>query len=140
MCAAADLQMAQQPGGDAAGGRVVVAIALTNKSGSDCTVAGYPTFTLAGTSGAASVTVQHDGNGIPAFKTPVPPVNLAPSAKAGFLLAYLNRPTSGDGSCGAATTMSLSVGTGQVSGPVQISLCGSAVNVSPYVTAGQLTT
>jgi hypothetical protein len=46
---------------------------------------------------------------------------------------FLNRPTTGDGSCSPATTMNLSVGTGRISGPVQISLCGSPLNVSPYV-------
>jgi hypothetical protein len=138
LCKAGDLAMTQQPGGDAAGGKVVVAIALTNKSGSDCSIEGFPVFTLAGAGGTESVTVQHDGKGIPAFKIPAPPVNLKPGAKAGFLVLFLNRPTTGAGSCSAATTMNLSVGGGRISGPVQISLCGSPLNVSPYVPSSAL--
>jgi hypothetical protein len=67
-------------------------------------------------------------------------VDLKPAAKAGFLILYLNRPTTGDGSCHPATTMNLSVGGGRISGPVQISLCGSPLNASPFVPASKLVT
>jgi hypothetical protein len=140
LCTANDLRMGQQPGGDGAGGQVVVAVAFTNTSSSNCTLSGYPDFSLTGDHGAVAAPVAHDGKGVPAFKTPVAPVDLAPKAAAGFLVIFLNRPTSGDGSCGSATTMSVSVSGGKLTGPVQISLCGSPLNVSPFVPASQLTT
>jgi hypothetical protein len=138
-CVAGDLTLAQLPGGDAAGGTVVVPIGLTNKSGRACSVNGYPDFTLAGTSGGQPAVIEHNGIGIPAFNAPPAPVMLNPAGKAGFLVAYLNRPASGDGSCGAATTMSLALGGTSVTGPVQIAVCGQPMKVSPYLTPNNLT-
>jgi len=65
---------------------------------------------------------------------------LAPAAGAGFLLAYLNRPTSASGTCAAATSMALRRGSASVTGPVRISSCGPALRVSPYVPAAALAT
>jgi hypothetical protein len=138
-CTASDLTLAQMPGGDAAGGTVVVAIGLTNKSGHACSVNGYPDFTLTGSTGNQPVTIEHSGLGIPALNAPPVPVTLNPAAKAGFAVQYLNRPTSGDGSCGAATQMSLAIGGTRLTGPVQIAVCGSPLKVSPYVAGSKLT-
>jgi hypothetical protein len=138
-CAAGDLTLAQLPDGDAAGGNVVVAISLTNKSSRACSVNGYPDFTLAGTSGSQPITIEHNGFGMPAFSAPPAPVTLSPAGKAGFLVAYLNRPKSGDGSCGAASRMSLTIGGAMLTGPVQISVCGEPFKVSPYVSPSNLT-
>ena len=67
-------------------------------------------------------------------------VTLAPAAGAGFLLAYLNRPTSASGTCAAATSLALRRGSASVTGPVRISSCGPALRVSPYVPAAALAT
>jgi hypothetical protein len=126
------------PGGDAAGGTVVVAIGVTNKSRRACSVNGYPDFTLAGSGGQQPVTIEHSGLGIPALNAPPAPVTLNPAGKAGFAVQYLNRPTSGDGTCGAATQMSLAIGSARLTGPVQIAVCGSPIKVSAFVAASKL--
>jgi hypothetical protein len=138
-CTAGDLTLGQMPGGDAAGGTVVVVIGLTNKSSHACSVNGYPDFTLTGSGGNQPITIEHSGLGIPALNTPPTPVTLSPAAKAGFAVQYLNRPTSGDGSCGSATQMSLAIGGTRLTGPVQIAVCGSPLKVSAYVSANRLT-
>ena len=137
-CTANDFALAQLPGGDAASGTVIVAIGLTSKSGRACVLNGYPDFTLSGGGHTLPVTIQHGG-------LPVPPINAAPQpvivnsgARAGFQLVYQNRPTSGTGSCSAATQMTLKLGGATVTGPVQVSVCGPAVKVSPYVPGSKL--
>jgi hypothetical protein len=137
-CAAADLRLTQLPGGDAAGGTVVVAITLTNKSGHACSMDGYPAFALAAGGTAQPVSIQHGGQGIPTLNAPPAAVTLTPAGQAGFLLVFLNRPQSASGSCTTATTMRLTVRGATVTGPVQISLCGSALKVSPYVSRAKL--
>ena len=137
-CAAADLTLAQLPGGDAAGGTVIAPIGLTNKSGRACSLNGYPEFTLTGAGNNLPLAIQHGGINMPTFTAPPTAVTLNASGKAGFLVAYLNRPKDPSGSCGAATTMRLTVGGAAVSGPVQLSVCGEPFKVSPYVSPAQL--
>jgi hypothetical protein len=139
-CAAADLALAQLPGGEGASGTVLVSIGLTNRSGRACSINGYPAFTLAGSAGDQPVAIEHDGLGMPTFQMAPSPVTVNPSGRAGFMLAYLNRPSSESGSCTTATKMALRIGAAVVTGPVQISLCGEPLKVSPYVPADRLTT
>lgn len=138
-CAAGDLRLAQRPGSSAAGGTVVVAIGLTNASHHTCTVRGYPDLTVSGASGGVPATVRHGGD-FPTLNAPVTTVTVKPAARTGFLLAYLNRPTSASGSCTTATSMALRWGSASVTGPVRISVCGSALRISPYRTAAELGT
>jgi Protein of unknown function (DUF4232) len=137
-CAASDLALAQLPGGEGAAGTVIVSIGLTNRSGRACSLNGYPEFTLAGSAGDQQVAIEHDGLGMATFQAKPSPVTAAPSGRVGFLLAYINRPTGTSGSCTAATTMSLRVGAARVSGPVQVSVCGEPMKVSPFVSADKL--
>lgn len=137
-CAAGDLRLAQLPDSSAAGGTVVVAIGLTNITHRACTVRGYPDLTLSGSGGAVPATVQH-GGGFPALNAPVTTITVKPAARSGFLLAYLNRPTSASGSCTPATSMALRWGSASVTGPVRISVCGP-LRISPYRTGAALGT
>jgi hypothetical protein len=139
-CDASDLTLAQLPGGDAASGTVIVAIGLTNTSAKACTLNGYPVFTLTGGGHALPVTIQHGGMPVPPVNAPAQPVTVNPHARAGFLLVYQNRPASGGGSCSTATGMALKLGSATVNGDVQVSVCGQAVKVSPFVPGSKLTT
>jgi hypothetical protein len=144
-CTHNDLSLAQLPGSDGAGGTVIVAIGLHNISSHACTLEGYPSFTLVGrTAGSTGdteepVTVQRGGPGPPGFALPARQTVVPPAGKAGFLLAYANRPNSGGASCAQATAMRLAADMGTATGPVNLSVCGQPIRVSPYLPDNQLT-
>jgi hypothetical protein len=144
-CTGAGLSLKQLPNGNGAAGTVVVAISITNSTATSCTLNGYPDFTLTGrTTGATTdkpepVTIKpgHLG-GLTAFSHTPTTVTVPAGGTAGFLLAYGNVPQ-GQTDCDAATRMNLRLGNGTVTGPVQVAVCGEAMQVSPYVPSSELT-
>jgi hypothetical protein len=144
-CTSTGFTLKQVPGGNGAAGTIVVAISITNSGGSTCVLNGYPDFTLTGrTTGSSTdkpepVTIKpgHLG-GLPAFGHIPTTVTVAPGGTSGFLLSYGNVPQ-GRSDCAAATRMNLKIGSGTVTGPVQVAVCGEDMQVSPFVIPSELT-
>jgi len=146
-CLPSQLTLSQPAGSTRLSGYVLVAIRITNKSGTRCAVQGYPSFTLIAHSPALgsdieeSVTVEAGGlTGPDAFGHLPGPVVLAGGGKGGFLLGYSDKPQNGVEGCPQATKMSLTLPTGAtpVAGPVKITVCGQPLRVSPFVESDEL--
>ena len=131
------LSVTQRPGENGASGRVVIVIEVTNSSSGTCVLDGFPAFRLVSAAGATlSASLHHGGSGPAPLNDSPAPVMLRPGARAGFLVMYMNRSTSGD-SCPTATKLVLTA-PGPFAGTVDILVCDQPISVSPYVAAARL--
>ena len=146
-CTASQLTLGQLTETGRANGYVVVAVRLTNKSGTRCSVQGYPVFSLIAHSVALgndieeAITLAPGGlSGLDAFSHLPGQVVLGAGGKGGFLLGYSDKPQDGVQGCPQATRMSLTLPTGPVpvAGPVKVTVCGQPIRVSPFVEPDEL--
>jgi hypothetical protein len=142
-CTVGDLNVSQLPGNSGAAGTIVVAIQITNVSGHTCTVNGYPTFTLSHLGNGADtnepVQLKHGVFVAGAFGAPVKTINVPAGGHSGFVLGYSQVP-SGSGACAQANRMHLTLpdSGSTAAGSVNIPVCGSPMQVSPYVSPREL--
>jgi hypothetical protein len=139
-----DLAVSQLPGDSGAAGTIAIAIQVKNTSSHKCTVKGYPAFTLSDHEGSSDtdepVQLSHGAYVTGAFGAPVKTITVSPGGHSGFVLAYSQVPT-GSSPCATTHRMHLSLpGSGATTtGDVTIDVCGSPIQISPYVTPNKLT-
>jgi hypothetical protein len=108
-CAKSTLSLVQDRT-EGAAGTIYLGFSIVNRGSSPCTLSGYPTIGLVGTSGPLTTEISHSGQGTifsVAPTTVVLPAGTSPGA--GFVVAYGDVPQGGQSTCPTVTKVEVTL-------------------------------